>query len=199
IHPKFLSHYVPTSSAGVAVKPHEMFLWVDPQDASRALLYLSTPAIETDPTLPNLMVVDISNVPKGGPVKELAEGNWNNLYPGTSQANYPFDPNSPDGCGPYDCNLFVHSMGLKASGRRAYMALEAGHFLVLDTTRIANNTIPPGTVLSLNDKLLTDPKNRPVSVLFQLAPSSVPAVFHQVYVAEGPTRRFHPWTHNVAN
>ena len=43
--------------------------------------------------------------PNGGGVSEVAEGNWNNRYPGTGQANYPFDPTSPDGCGPYDCNL----------------------------------------------------------------------------------------------
>src|ERR1700687_1897910 len=42
-HPRFISHYVPTSHAGKKVKPHEMFLWIDPSDHNRALLYLSTP------------------------------------------------------------------------------------------------------------------------------------------------------------
>src|SRR5262249_12268598 len=100
VHPQFISHYVPTSKAGVKVKPHEMFLWVDPHNEDRVLLFLSTPAVETDPTIPNLMVVDISHVKDGGPVTEIAEGNWNNRYPGTSQPNYPFDPSSPDQCGP---------------------------------------------------------------------------------------------------
>lgn len=167
---------MPTSAAGLHVKPHEMFLWVDPNNEDRALMFISTPTITTDPTVPNLMVVDISQVPTGGPVVELAEGNWNNLYPGTNQANYPFDATSADGCGPYDCNLFVHSMGVKPDNSITYMALEAGHFLVLDTSDIASNNIPAGTVLSLNGKLLTDPTNRPVWLQTPLDPTAVPLV-----------------------
>ena len=186
VHPQFISNFVPTSKAGVAVKPHEMFLWVDPKKGNRALLFLSTPALETDPATPNLVVIDISQVPKGGAVTEVAEGNWNNRFPGTDQANYPFDAASPDGCGPYDCNLFVHSMGVKPDGSRTYLALEAGHFLVLDTGDIANNTIPPGTVLSLNDKLLTDPTNRPVWLQDPLDPAAVPGVFPGGCARQGP-------------
>jgi hypothetical protein len=176
VHPRFISNFVPTSKAGLKVKPHEMFLWVDPENGNRALLFLSTPALATDPTIPNLMVVDISRVPKGGAVTEVAEGNWNNRYPGTNQANYPFDSTSRDGCGPYDCNLFVHSMGVKPDGSRTYLALEAGHFLVLDTSDIAQNKVPAGTVLSLNGKLLTDPKNRPVWLQNPPDPAAVPNV-----------------------
>jgi len=176
VHPQFISHFVPTSKAGVQVKPHEMFLWVDPNNDDRALLFLSTPTISTDPKLPNLMVVDISQVPEGGPVTEVAEGNWNNRYPGTNKANYPSDSTSRDGCGPYDCNLFVHSMGVKPDGSVTYMALEAGHFLVLDTSDIAGNKVAPGTVLSLNNKLLTDPRNRPVWLQNPLDPAKIPNV-----------------------
>ena len=199
VKPKFLSHYVPTSKAGLAVEPHEMFLWVDPQNSSRALLFISTPAIDTDTTIPELIVVDISQVPNGGGVTEIAEGNWNNRYPGTNQANYPFDNSSPDGCGPYDCNLFVHSMGVKANGLRTYMALEAGHFLVLDTSDIANNTIPPGTVLSLNDKLLTDPTNRPVWLMDPLDPTAVPAVFPGGCSRQAPGPFFNPSSKDCSN
>src|SRR5712692_3294195 len=131
VHPQFISHFVPTSKAGVQVKPHEMFLWVDPNNDDRALLFLSTPAISTDPTRPNLMIVDISQVPAGGAVTEVAEGNWNNRYPGADNpANYGF-------------NLFVHSMGVTADGTRTYLAMEAGEFLVLDTSDIANNVSNP--------------------------------------------------------
>jgi hypothetical protein len=176
VNPQFIAHFVPTSQAGRQVKPHEMFLWVDPNNDDRGLLFLSTPTISTNPARPNLMVVDISQVPEGGPVTEVAEGNWNNLYPGTNQANYPLDSNSRDGCGPYDCNLFVHSMGVKPDGSVTYMALEAGHFLVLDTSDIAGNKVAPGTVLSLNNKLLTDPTNRPVWLQNPLDPTVVPNV-----------------------
>jgi hypothetical protein len=178
-NPKFISHYVPTSHAGLPVKPHEMFLWVDPNNGDRALLFISTPPanLDVDRTIPQLMVVDISNVPTGGSVTELAEANWSDLYPGTSQPNYPFDASSPDGCGPYDCNLFVHSMGVKPDGSITYMALEAGHFLVLNTGDVAANRIPAGTVLDLHDKLLTNPTNRPVWLQNPADPTAVPNEF----------------------
>lgn len=176
-NPQFISHFVPTSKAGLAVEPHEMFLWVDPKDDDRALLFISTPALDTDPNIPNLMVVDISRVPKGGPAVEIAEGNWNNRYPGTSLSNYPFDSASPDGCGPYDCNLFVHSMAVRRNGKTTYMSLEAGHFLALDTRDVTRMKVPAGTVLSLNNNLLTDPFNRPVWLQNPLDPTAVPGVF----------------------
>src|ERR1700686_257142 len=38
LQPRFISRFVPTSKAGKQVKPHEMFLWVDPSNRNRALL-----------------------------------------------------------------------------------------------------------------------------------------------------------------
>ena len=141
---------------------------MDPTNENRALLWLSTPTVVTDPTRPNLMIVDISQVPSGGPVSEVAEGNWNDRFPGTNQSNYPFDPTSPNGCGPYDCNLFVHSMGVSADGTRTYLAMEAGQFLVLDTSQVAAGTPNPQLTL------LTDPTNRPVWEQTPLDPAAVP-------------------------
>ena len=171
VNPKFISHYVPTSNAGLQVKPHEMFLWADPNNEDRALLFISTPALDADPSIPNLLVVDISRVSSGGSVTEVAEGNWNDRYPGTNQPNYPFDSNSPDGCGPYDCNLFVHSMSVKPDGSLTFLALEAGHFLVLDTSQVAAGLPNPQLVL------LTDPTNRPVWLQDPLDPTAVPGEF----------------------
>jgi hypothetical protein len=171
-NPKFISRYVPTSNAGHAVKPHEMFLWVDPKNPDRALLFLSTPTTSVDASIPNLMVVDISRVAQGARVSEIAEGNWNGLYPGTSQANYPIDRASKK-CGPYDCNLFVHSMGVTADGTRTFLAMEAGQFLVLDTKSVADNA-SPGTVHSLNGDLITSPASRPVWQQTPARPDVVP-------------------------
>jgi len=173
-HPQFIESYTPTDQAGVRVKPHEMFLWADPSNENRALLYLSTPTLSTSPARPNLMVVDISQVPQGGPVTEVAEGNWNGLYPGTSQANYPFDPTSPNGCGPYDCNLFVHSMSVTADGTEAFLSMEAGQFLILDTSSVAAAPSPPTGVISLNNDLITNPASRPVWLQNPPSPSAVP-------------------------
>lgn len=171
-NPQLISSYVPTDMAGKAVKPHEMFLWVDPNNKDRVLLFMSTPTLSTNPARPNLMITDVSQA-RAGIFIEVAEGNWNSLYPGTGQSNYPFDPTSPDGCGPYDCNLFVHSMGVSADGTRTFLAQEAGHFLVLDTSSVVNNPTP-GVVQSLNNSLLTNPTNRPVWLQTPADPAAVP-------------------------
>jgi hypothetical protein len=159
--PRFISRYVPTSHAGKQAKPHEMFLWVDPSDHNRALLYLSTPTVSKDPSIPNLIVADISRVSLGSPAFEIAEGNWNRLYPGTDRADYPTVPSSRDTCGPYDCNLFLHSISVSVDGTRAFLSMEAGQFLVLNTASVAK-TATPGHVLSLNGDLVPSPLNRPV-------------------------------------
>jgi hypothetical protein len=84
VHPRFTTKYVPTSRAGLAVKPHEMFLWTDPRRPGRALLYLSTPTVSADPTIPNLVVADISRA-RDGVVTEVAEGQLERPLPGRGQ------------------------------------------------------------------------------------------------------------------
>lgn len=171
--PLFIGSYVPTSKAGRAVKPHEMFLWIDPKNADRALLYLSTPTTTADIAVPNMIVADISHVRQTKTATEIAEGNWNGLYPGTHQPDYPYVSRTRQKCGPYDCNLYVHSMGVSVDGARAYLALEAGHFLVLNTESVAHDASQG--VLSLNGDLLTSPLHRPVWGQTPDAPSAVPA------------------------
>ena len=173
LKPAFISKYVPASRAGLAVKPHEMFLWVDPANPERGLLYLSTPTISKDPSLPNLIVADISKVPSGGRVSEVAEGNWNDLYPGTDSSNYPFKSGSHKACGPYDCNLFVHSMGVSVDGTRTYLAMEAGQFLIVNTSTVAKAQ-SSDHVLSLHGDLITKPAARPIWGQTPADPSAVP-------------------------
>jgi hypothetical protein len=147
IHPRFLGAYVPTDHAGQPVKPHEMYLWVDPQNADRALLWLSTPTISVDPNRPNLMIVDISKVPGSttAPVTEVAEGNWNQFFPAAGNpANYDFD-------------LSLHSMAPIADGTRTNLAYLRGGFGVLDTSAVVSDT--DDHFISLNDKLLTPVQN----------------------------------------
>ncbi len=172
--PRFISRYLPTSKAGHPVKPHEMFLWIDPENGARALLYLSTPSIETDAGTPNVVVADISRVRQTKTVTEVAEGNWNGLYPGTHRPDYPYVAAKSQTCGPYDCNLYAHSMGVSVDGTRTYLAMEAGQFLVLNTERVAHDKTP-GTVLSLNDDLISSPLQRPVWGQSPADPSAVPA------------------------
>ena len=152
VHPQLLLRHVTRSSGGLAIKPHEFFLWVDPNNEDRALLYESTPfsgAGSTNPARPQFVVEDISAVPEGGDVTLVAEGNWNQLFPGADNpANYDFD-------------LALHSMTPTADGKTTYLAYLRGGMLVLDTSDVVSN-VSPGTVISLNDKLLTPIANRPI-------------------------------------
>ncbi len=136
VHPSLLSTYVPSR------KPHEMYLWLDPKNPARALLWLSTPTSSVNPATANLVITDISRA-REGVFTEIAKGNWNQFFPGAEvAANYDFD-------------LALHSMTPSADGKRTYLAYLRGGFGVLDTSKVAENTIPAGTVESLDDDLLT--------------------------------------------
>ncbi len=143
VHPQLVKRHVTKSKAGRATKPHEFFLWIDPKNEDRALLWESTPDASANPARTNLIIEDISDVPNGGDVKLVAEGNWNQFFPGAADpANYDFD-------------LALHSMTPSADGNRTYLAYLRGGFGILDTRKVANNEIPAGTVENLNDDLLT--------------------------------------------
>jgi hypothetical protein len=147
LHPLLIKRHVTTSATGVAVKPHEFFLWVDPNNADRALLYESTPSVSVDPARPNFVVEDISALPGGGDVKLIAQGNWNQLFPNAANpANYDFD-------------LSLHSMTPRVDGKTTYLAYLRGGMLVLDTSAVVDNP-NPASVISLNDSLLTSIADR---------------------------------------
>src|SRR5262249_36691335 len=100
--------------------------------------------LSTNSTKPNLLIVDISQVPSGGAVPEEAEGNWHNQHPGArNPANYNF-------------NLFVHSIGVTPADTRTYLAMGAGALLVLATSDVSANLPTPQL------RLITDPVNRPI-------------------------------------
>ena len=145
VHPRFISSWVPTSRAGTLVKPHEMYLWVDPNDPDRALLWLSMPTSSVSPTRPNLMIVDISDVPSGGAPVDIAEGNWNQFFPGAANA------------AAYDFDLALHSMTPTVDGTTTYLAYLRGGFGILDTSEVVADT--DNHFVSLNDKLLTPVEN----------------------------------------
>jgi hypothetical protein len=86
-------------------------------------------------------------VPGGGDVKLVAEANWNQFFPGASNP------------AAYDFDLSLHSMTPTADGKTTYLAYLRGGTLILDTTDVVNN-VSPGSVISLNNKLLTPIANR---------------------------------------
>ena len=105
---------------------------------------MSTPRGSVNPDVANLVITDISRA-REGVFTEVAKGNWNQFFPGAADpANYDFD-------------LALHSMTPSIDGTRTYLAYLRGGFGVLDTSKIANNQVPAGTVESLNNDLLTPP------------------------------------------
>jgi hypothetical protein len=147
-NPEHLMTYIPTQADGTVRVPHEFYLWVDPNDEERVLLWASTPTSSTDPNRSNLVVYDISDVPDGDEPTVIAQGNWNQLYEnGGDPAAFDFD-------------LALHSMAPTPDGKTTHLAYLRGHYLVLDTTKVAEG-IPEGTVESLNDDLITQPEDRP--------------------------------------
>jgi hypothetical protein len=136
VNPPLIATYEPSSLT------HEMYLWLDPKDHSRALLWLSTPSESVDPHDSNLVITDISRA-REGVFTEVAKGNWNQFFPGAEDpANYDFD-------------LALHSMAPTVDGRRTYLAYLRGGFGVLDTRKIAQDRVPAGTTELLNDNLLS--------------------------------------------
>ncbi len=150
LHPQLISTYVPTSASGLQVKPHEMYLWQDPNNPFRALLWISTPQLTSDPTVPNMMIVDISDVPHGGSPALIAQGNWNGLYENGGSETF------------FQNDLYTHSMAPTADGRTTYLSMEGGEMLVLDTSSVVDHDPPTGTVINLTNDLISSPANRPI-------------------------------------
>lgn len=97
--------------------PHEMFLWDDPKEDGRALLYVSTPQRFGD----NLLVLDISRA-REGVLQEV--GNW-----GAAVGTFIDE---------------LHSLSVSVDGRRAYLAHLQDGFMILDTSDHADGFPSPG-------------------------------------------------------
>jgi hypothetical protein len=148
-NPEFMMNFVPTQANGAIRTPHEFFLWVDPADPDRAYIWATLPTGSTNPANANLGVWDISGVASGASPQLLAQGTWNNQYEFGGVASE------------FDGRLANHSMDVSADGRTTTLAYQRGHTLVLDTAEVVDSPPAPGTVLDLNDNLLTPPANRP--------------------------------------
>jgi hypothetical protein len=140
-NPDFLSEWVPRQANGVIRVPHEFFLWQDPKDPERALLWISTPTGNRSLVNANLLIADISGVPDGGAPVLVAQGQWNDQFPVLP-------------------NVALHSMTPTPDGRITHLAYLSGFFLVLDTSEVVD-AAPGDPVVSLNDDLLTPVANRP--------------------------------------
>jgi hypothetical protein len=133
--PKLVTTFVPT------VMPHELFLWVDPQNPSgRALVYSTSPNQASKSM--SLSVFDISNW-RQAHVTELTHFDIVSQF-AANQKN--FCPIPDDGTSPcFDVRM--HSISLTPDGTTLYMAHLGGGFLIADTSQVAHNVPSPKITL----------------------------------------------------
>ena len=144
-NPEFMLNFVPTQANGSIRTPHELFLWVDPSDANRAYIWASTPTGSRNPAQASMLIWDIGAVANGLSPTLIAQGTWTSQYE----------------AGGFDGRLALHSIDVSADGKTTTLAHQRGHTLVLDTSEVVESPPPPGTVIDLNDNLLTNPLDRP--------------------------------------
>lgn len=143
IRPALVSTYVPSR------KPHEMYLWQDPKNPARALLYLSTPSGSTNyREEPEVIVTDISRA-REGVFREVAKGNWTWRYAVR-------DPVWFERCGGEGGAIYVHSMAPNVTGRRLYLAYNCGQMLIVDTEDLMRNR--PNPRMRLISPILNRPR-----------------------------------------
>ena len=129
-NPQLVSTYLPSRSA--PQQPHEFFLWNDPDEPGRVLLFMSTPSSDTS-TRPGLVVTDISGA-RQGEFREI--GTWKGVIGNSERDNR------------------LHSLTVSNDGSRAYLAYLGGGFLVLDVSDFAEGRPDP------EGRLVTPVENR---------------------------------------
>jgi hypothetical protein len=103
--------------------PHEMFLWVDPQNAARAFLFWTSP----NNSGMQLVATDISGW-KTGVFKESSFFSAVTGYSAADQTNF---------------DVRLHSLSISPDGTRGYLAYLGGGVLVIDTSQIATGVANP--------------------------------------------------------
>lgn len=110
--PELVSTYEPSQN------PHEFYLWQDPKDADRALLFQSTPGGNGV----SLLVTDISGA-ADGKFEEIGE--WTTVIPSSDTDNR------------------LHSIDVSPDGTKAYMSFLGGGFFMVDTSDFAKGVAKP--------------------------------------------------------
>jgi hypothetical protein len=114
--PQLVSTFFPSRTRPQV--PHEFFLWVDPADPARALIYYTNPSGSDQ----ELIVTDISGA-REGRFTEIDE----------------FKVDLPEN----GMDNRLHSLGISNDGTRGYLAYLGGGFMVVDTSDFANRAANP--------------------------------------------------------
>ncbi|MBI3660869.1 hypothetical protein HY230_10435 [Candidatus Acetothermia bacterium] len=125
VNPKLISTYdfgtFPGNTQNPA-KPHEFFLWRDPKNSDRILLYFSTPGGP-----PALKVLDASD-----PKNITLVASWDAQVDGGLQEKR----GDPDGAA-------LHSLSVSDDGKIAYLSYLGAGFFMIDTSEIAEGKPNP--------------------------------------------------------
>jgi hypothetical protein len=140
------------------VNTHEFFLWEDPNDPGRALIFAgnagsscSEPPDVPAPTCP-FSVWDISSVRSG----ETPETLFSGLHGYTRFPAAPAPVQKPTGG--------LHSLSVSNDGQRAYFALLTGGFAVVDVSDFANGIDnPQPRRITINENRPTGPGRGPTA------------------------------------
>ncbi|MDQ3956961.1 MAG: hypothetical protein M3273_01430 [Actinomycetota bacterium] len=111
--PELVATYEPS------INPHEFYLWQDPKDSDRALIFQSTPSGPQDK---QMLVTDISGA-ADGKFEEL--GTWGTVIPDPSTDNR------------------LHSLAVSPDGTKGYISYLGGGFLMIDTSDFAKGVAKP--------------------------------------------------------
>ena len=110
--PELVAEYEPS------VNPHEFYLWEDPKNPDRALLFQSTPGGGQA----QMLVTDISGA-KDGKFEEL--GTWTTVIPSSGTDNR------------------LHSLAVSPDGKKGYISFLGGGFFMVDTSEYAKGVAKP--------------------------------------------------------
>lgn len=115
--PSVTTVYTPSTT------PHEMFLWADPKNPARALLYWTSPNNSTK----QLVVTDISGW-KSGTFTEVSTFTAIPDFSAADQSNF---------------DVRLHSLSISPDGTRGYLAYLGGGVLIIDTSQLASGAAKP--------------------------------------------------------
>ena len=115
--PVLTSTYIPSTT------PHEMFLWADPNNPNRALMYWTSP----NNAGKQLVVTDISGW-RTGAFPEIATMGTPAGFTAADKSNF---------------DIRLHSLSISPDGTRGYLAYLGGGVLIVDTSDLAAGVAKP--------------------------------------------------------
>src|SRR5229473_3199643 len=157
----------PTNPDGTCTHAHPGILIVDIEDPTAPTVVGEIPTSVAVPNAAGQPVGVTSRELRVWPEKKLLiELSFRcsrviHACPRGNDTTFPFEYKFFDLSDPVHPQLIGRHVTKSADGKTTYLPYLRGGTLVLDTSDVVNNT-SPGTVISLNDKLLTPIANRPI-------------------------------------